>query len=173
MQKTKAYLVKICIISVLTAAGFVLDRFLSINTPAIKINLAFIPAAFGAMLLGPLAGALIWGLSDLVGAILLPFGPYHPGFTVCAAIGGAMYGLFLYNKNKIRFFPNIVLPVLINCLIIGLLINTFWVSMLYGSKTYSGWLLYRLVEYAVLVPVQLVTLPVLKALSDRVKRIII
>ena len=46
-------------------------------------------------------------------------------------------------------------------LIIGLCINTCWVAMLYGSKTYWGWFLYRLPEYAVMVPVQLLMAPVL------------
>lgn len=169
MKKINSYLSKVPIIAVLSALGFVLDRFLSINTPATKINLAFIPAAFGAVLLGPVAGALIWGLTDLIGAILLPFGPYHPGFTICAALMGAIYGFFLYEKPKVRFFPNIIVPVIINCLVIGLTINTLWVSMLYGSKTYLGWFLYRLIEYAILVPVQLAVLPVIMVAAEKLK----
>ena len=171
MKKANSYLFKIAVVAVLSALGFVLDRFLSISLPAVKINLAFVPAAFAAVLLGPVYGALVYGLTDLVGALLLPFGPYHPGFTVCAALMGAVYGLFLYRKaGKVRFFPNMVLPVLINCLIIGLLINTAWVSMLYGSKTYFGWFSVRLIEYAVLVPVQLAVLPLLVKLSARLKK---
>ena len=170
MRKSNSFLIKLSIVAVLSALGFVLDRFLSINTQAVKINFAFIPAAFAAMLLGPLCGALVWGLTDLIGALLLPFGPYHPGFTVCAALMGAVYGWFLYKKENPRFFKNILPPVLINCLIIGLIINTLWVSMLYGSKTYYGWLAVRLLEYAVLVPVQLAVLPALLQLAARVKR---
>lgn len=162
---------KIALVAVLTALGFLLDRFLTVSTPAVKINLAFVPAAFAAVLLGPVCGALVYGLTDLIGAILLPFGPYHPGFTVCAALMGALYGLFFYRKNgNVRFFSNILPPVLINCLVIGLLINTAWVSMLYGSKTYFGWFSVRLVEYAILVPVQLAVLPLLVKLSERLRR---
>ena len=79
----------------LTAMGFVLDRILTISTPAVKINLAFLPAVFAAVLLGPVYGACVYGLTDLIGAILMPFGPYHPGFTVCAAVMGALYSVFL------------------------------------------------------------------------------
>ena len=153
----------------LTAMGFVLDRILTVSTPAVKINLAFLPAVFAAVLLGPVYGACVYGLTDLIGAILMPFGPYHPGFTVCAAVMGALYGVFLYKKEKITFI-NIVVPVVINCLIIGLFVNTAWVSMLYGSKTYWGWFLYRLLEYAVLVPVQLALIPAALKLCGRITR---
>lgn len=171
MRKSNSYLIKICIVAILTALGFLLDRVLTVSTPAVKINLAFLPAAFGAMLLGPVAGACVYGLTDLIGALLLPFGPYHPGFTVCAALMGAVYGLFLCRRNgHVRFFKNILPPVLINCVIIGLLINTAWVSMLYGSKTYFGWFFVRLLEYLILIPVQLATLPLLAKLSNRLKK---
>ncbi|MBR4910420.1 MAG: folate family ECF transporter S component [Clostridia bacterium] len=189
MGKRKDYLIKISLVAVLAALGFVLDRFLSVNTQAIKINLAFVPAAFAAILIGPAAGAAVWAIADLAGAILLPFGPYHPGFTVCAALMGAIYGLFLNSdpvnidikvktrrftlsvKNrKIRRFPNVIIPVLINCVIIGLFINTAWVSMLYGKYTYWGWFTVRLLEYAILVPVQIAVIPVLSDLSERIKK---
>ena len=171
MKKANSYVIKIALVAVLAALGFLLDRFLTVSTPAVKINLAFVPAAFAAVLLGPLYGALVYGLTDLVGAILLPFGPFHPGFTVCAALMGAVYGLFMHRKNgNARFFPNILPPVLINCLVIGLLINTAWVSMLYGSKTYLGWFSVRLIEYAILVPVQLAVLPLLVKLAGRLKK---
>lgn len=166
MQKNK-YLIKICIAAMLTAMGFVLDRILTVSTPAVKINLAFLPAVFAAVLLGPIYGACVYGLTDLIGALVMPFGVYHPGFTVCAAVMGALYGIFLYKKGKITFI-NIVIPVVINCLVIGLFINTAWVSMLYGSKTYWGWFAYRLLEYAVLVPVQLALIPAALKLCGRI-----
>ena len=178
MRKSNSYLVKICITAMLTAAGFVLDRLLAISTPAVKINLAFLPAVFAAVLLGPIYGACVYGLTDLIGALVMPFGPYHPGFTVCAAVMGALEArgladdrwrrLFIYKKEKINFL-SIVIPVAINCLVIGLFINTAWVSMLYGSKTYWGWFLYRLLEYAVLVPVQLALVPAVVKLCGRIK----
>ena len=171
MRKTKSYLVEICIIAVLAALGFVLDRFFSFNTMGTKINLAFIPAAFAAALLGPVAGALVWGLADLTGSLLLPFGPYHPGFTVCAALMGAVFGWLLKREDvTATLLIKTGIAVVINCLVIGLFINTAWVSMLYGSKTYWGWFVYRLPEYAILVPIELIVLPALVKLSGRIKK---
>ncbi|MBO4847741.1 MAG: folate family ECF transporter S component [Clostridia bacterium] len=171
------------IMAMLIAMTVVLDRTpgLSIKTPGWKIGFSFIPPMIAAMLLGPIESAIVYGLSDLIGALLFPFGPYHPGFTAVAALMGFIMGLFLNKRplafarserewSGIRFFPNMLLPVAINCLLLGLVVNTVWVAQLYGSKTYAGWFTYRLAEYAILVPVQLVLIPALLKLCDLIKR---
>jgi len=120
------------------------------------------------MLYGPIAGGVVYGIADFIGAILIPIGPYHPGFTLCAFCMGVMYGLFLRGE---RVFPRVLVPVLVNCLLLGLVVNTLWVSQLYGQKTYWGWFLYRLSEYAVLVPVQLILAPVVLRIKKLLMRI--
>lgn len=156
--------------AMMTALSVVLNRFCSIHTAGWTIGFAFVPVALIAVVYGPLAGAVVGGLADLIGALLFPFGPYHPGFTVVGALMGALYGWFLYNRKPVRFLPHILPPSLINNLILGLCVNTVWVSQLYGSRTYWGWFLYRLPEYAVLVPLNLILLPVLVKLGEQVKK---
>jgi len=153
----------LCICAMLIALEIVLNRFCSINTAGLKIGFSFVPPMLAAMLYGPGTSALVYALSDFLGAILFPIGQYHPGFTVCAACMGVMLGLMLHREHI--FFLQICVPVLVNCLVLGLLVNTVWISQLYGSKTYWGWFLYRLPEYAVLIPVQLLVAPILKKLS--------
>ena len=69
-----------------------------------------------------------------------------------------------------RVFPNVVVTVLFNCLVLGLTVNTTWVSQLYGSRTWWGWFLYRLGEYAILVPVEIAIIPILIKLGGTLKR---
>lgn len=78
------------VLAMLLAMTIMLDRFpgLSVKTPGWKIGFSFIPPMIAAMLYGPIEAALVYGLSDLIGATLFPFGPYHPGFTVVAALMG-------------------------------------------------------------------------------------
>lgn len=172
----------LAILAMLVAMEIVLNRFLSINTAGWKIGFAFIPPIVAAILFGPIESAIVYALSDFIGAMLFPIGPYHPGFTIVAAVMGIIAGLFLNKRplsflkinaqwKKIRFFPNVVVPVIINCVLLGLLVNTIWVAQLYGSKTYYGWFLYRLPEYAVMVPVQLAIIPVLLKLCELLVRI--
>ncbi len=175
----------------LVALEIVLNRFCSINTLGTKIGISFIAGVIAAALFGPWVAAAVNGCGDFLGAVLFPIGPYHPGFTVCAALMGLLNGFFLNNDpinvqsthpsfqfemrlhwEKIRFFPNILLPTLINTLVLGLFVNTAWVSMLYGSKTYWGWFAARLLEYAVLIPVKLVLTPVLLRLIQPLRKIV-
>ncbi|MCQ2456186.1 MAG: folate family ECF transporter S component [Clostridia bacterium] len=180
-MKKNLHLRRLCCLALLTAVEIVLNRFCSINTSALKIGFSFVPIVVAASVFGPLGGAVSYGLADLIGAILFPIGTYHPGFTVCAALMGFTYGIFLCTPNKwsgkfalkwkkIRFFPNVIVPAVVNNLVFGLVINTCWVAMLYGSKTYFGWFVYRLPEYAVLIPLNVVLIPLLLKLSDELKR---
>ena len=181
-------LIYVTVAALLIAAEVVLNRFASINTMGLKIGFAFVPPTLAAIMFGPGMSAAVWGLSDLLGAILFPIGPYHPGFTVCAALMGVISG-FLLNpdyaakllkrkkggplppiRSRVRIFPNVVVTVLFNCLVLGLTVNTVWISQLYGSRTWWGWFLYRLGEYAVLVPVELILIPVLLKLGVTFKK---
>ena len=178
----------ITVAALLIAAEVVLNRFASINTMGLKIGFAFVPPTLAAIMFGPGMSAAVWGLSDLLGAVLFPIGPYHPGFTVCAALMGVISG-FLLNpdyaakllkrkkggpvppiKSRVRIFPNVVVTVLFNCLVLGLTVNTVWISQLYGSRTWWGWFLYRLGEYAVLVPVEMILIPVLLKFGVTLKK---
>ncbi len=171
-MKNKARLKFICFSAMLVAIEIVLNRFLSINTLGLKIGFSFIPIVTAAILFGPIKTGVIYGIADLVGAILFPIGPYFPGFTVCAFLMGAVYGVFLYNKEKIGFFRNILPPILINYLALGLFVNTLWVSILYDSKTYWVWFIYRLPEYAVLIPISAILIPAILKLTKELKKIV-
>lgn len=160
----------ICFAAILIAIEIVLNRFLSINTAGLKIGFSFVPIIIAAVLFGPVRAGIIYCIADIVGAILFPIGPYFPGFSICAFLMGMTYGAFLYKKEKVGFFRNILPPVIINNVILGLLVNTFWISILYGSKTYWGWFIYRLPEYAVLVPVSAILIPAILKLTEVLRK---
>lgn len=144
-------------IGILVAIEIVLNRFLSISAWNIKVGFQFVPVVAGALLYGPVGGALVGGLGDLIGALLFPIGAYFPGFTITAAAMGAVHGLFLQkNQSSLR----IVLAVLINQLFWGLIVNSFWISVLYGSP-YKALLSTRILQCAVLAPVQIVVIHIL------------
>ncbi len=168
MKKSLKHLLCLTVTASMAALSMVLDRFCSIQTEGWKIGFAFIPIVITATLCGPVYAAAAGAIADFVGAILIPKGIYHPGFTIIGALMGMVYGLFLCGK-KLHWWQ-IVLPTLINNLIFGLLINTIWVSMLYGSRTYWGWFLYRLPEYAILIPLNLFFIPVLFRLGITLRR---
>ena len=156
----------------LVALEVVLNRFLSINTFGLKIGFSFVPIVFAAIFFGPLTAGVIYAASDFIGAVLFPIGPYFPGFTVSAALMGITYGIFLHGKEEPKLFKNILPPVIINSIVLGLFVNTAWVSILYSSKTYWGWFIYRLPEYALLIPVSVLLIPEIARLGRSLKKAI-
>ena len=114
----------------LVAVHVLLSRILSVNAWNMKIGLAFLPVYAAAYLYGPWAAALVGGLGDLVGALAFPIGPYFPGFTLSCALTGVIFGLLLKGGKP---FKRIVLAAAADQVIVGLLMNTFWISLLYGS----------------------------------------
>ena len=99
---------RICVIAVLIAMQIVLGRLASINVGSyLKIGFGFIPIAVCGILTGPVWTLLMASICDILGALLFPSGAFYWGFTLVAAIGGLIYGLFLHNHK----------PNLIRCLI--------------------------------------------------------
>lgn len=123
----------IAVLGLLTALEIIISRFLSISTESLKLGFSFVVVAFAAREYGVLGGAVVGGAGDLLGAILFPIGPYFPGFTLTAALCGTVYGI-LFKTYTVK---KIVAAQLINNFILGGLLNTLWISVLYGAPFMS------------------------------------
>jgi ECF transporter S component (folate family) len=141
-------------LGVLTALEIILSRFLSFSVWNMKIGFSFVPIVLAAILFGPVSAAIVGGLGDFLGAVLFPIGPYFPGFTLTAVLTGLVFGLFLHKEqNTLR----VISAVVIQQLLLSLLMNTYWLSVLYTSP-FLPLLSTRLVQCAILGPVQIVTI---------------
>ena len=152
--------------ALLTALEIVLSRFLSISAWNMKIGFAFVPVVIAALLLGPVWAGVTAALADFLGAVLFPVGPYFPGFTLTAFLMGAVYGLFLYRRQSIG---RILAAVAVHQLALSLLLNTLWISLLYGSP-YGPLLITRLPQCVLLAVVQIVVIQALVRLLPRLVR---
>ena len=139
------------VLALLTAMEIILNRFLSINAWNIKIGFSFVPIVIAAIMFGPIQAAIVGGLGDLLGALLFPIGAYFPGFTLTAVCMGIIWGIFLHKDQGI---PRIALSVIINQFILGLVVNTYWISVLYGSP-YGPLFATRIFQAAILTVVQI------------------
>ena len=150
---------------ILLAAEIVLTRFVSFSTWNTRIGFGFVPVVLTAILFGPVPAAIVAALGDFLGAVLFPIGPYFPGFTLTAALTGLTFGCFLYRKNSV---VNTALAVLIVQFVLGLLLNTFWIHVLYRSP-FLPLLATRAMQSVLLSVVQFATIRVLVPLADRLK----
>jgi len=101
-------------------------------TDSLKISLAHLALTPTAILFGPVAAGLQGALSDVLGFIIKPTGPYFPGFTLTAALLGVIYGMALY-KTK-RTFWHIAAARVVVCLLLNITLNTVFLTMLYGPS---------------------------------------
>lgn len=116
---------------VLLAIQMVLSSYGVIQlSDSLKISLAHLALAPTAICFGPVVAAIQGGLSDVLGFIIKPTGPYFPGFTISAILLGIIYGMMFY-KTECRTWQ-IVAARLIVCMFVNIALNTLFLTMLYG-----------------------------------------
>lgn len=161
---------RLCVIAVLIAMQIVLGRIAAINVGSyLKISFGFIPIAVCGILCGPFWTLLMASVCDILGALLFPTGAFYWGFTLVAAIGGLIYGLFLFNhkENIIRC----LLCTLTVAMICNILLNTVFliqIGAMVGPENEGFWpvMWTRVIKNAVQFPVNgLILFGIWKALK--------
>ena len=125
----------------------------------LRINIAFFINAYGAMVFGPVVAMAAAAVSDTLGCLLFPSGPYFFPFILTEISGSLIFALFLYRTKVttlrvtlsrfcIDFFVNIVLNTPIMWL---------YYRMVLG-KNYAVFDLMRVVKNLVMFPIESVLL---------------
>ena len=154
-RKNSLSLKKLISMSLLVALATIAKRFLGYNDKIISVSFGFVPIALAGMLFGPLGGVATAAVSDLIGSLLFPTGPFHPGFTLAAALTGLFYGLFLNKQplNRMR----IVLCQLLITVLIHMFINTLLLVPIVG-RGFLAILPLRILKNALFFPVEIFVL---------------
>lgn len=160
-EKTK----KLTTLAILVAMHIILSRFLSYSVWNMKIGFDFLPVSVAAVLYGPIGAAVVGGLGDFIGAILFPIGPYFPGYTLSAALSGAVLGLCLHREQKLT---RVLGAVAVNQWIISLLLTSFWISFT-NLVPYWAMVTSRVPQCAIMTAVQIPVLMLLPRLLRTVK----
>lgn len=153
-------ILKLCCLGVLIAMQVVLARYLAIPVgDMMRFSTSFIPVVIGARLFGALGGMVVYGLGDLVGAIVFPTGgAFFPGYTITAAVVGLIFGLILKEKKDetaLQKNTKSVSAVLLTQLIGSFLMNSFWRSFQTGTP-YGAVLITRLPQCLVSSVIQII-----------------
>ena len=172
-MKGKITVQKIVVLGVLLALYLVLNevsKMLSLPLGSnLRIGLTFLPVVCAAILFGPIEAAIVGGLGDMLGAFLFPTGPFFPGFTLTAVLTGLIHGFFLRKKVTI---PRLLLSFGIVQFVCGMLLNTLWLSILYG-KAFLIYLPGRATQAAVSFVVECVLTYILNlVLFQRLKKMV-
>lgn len=115
------------------AIQVVLGSFGTIEvTDSLKISLSHLALAPTAIFFGPVVAAMQGALSDILGFLIKPTGPYFPGFTISTLLLGLIYGVSLYRTQ--HTLPRIIVTRVAVMVIINLFLNTLFLTMLYGPS---------------------------------------
>lgn len=128
----------------LVAISIVMTRYVFIMLPlagvgVLRISFGYLPLMLSGIMFGPLVGGLTGLAADLIGVLIAPQGPYHPGFTLSSVLWGVIPGLvylrFKGSKNydKVYSYKNIFIAVILVYVIVSLGLDTYWLSRLYGK----------------------------------------
>jgi len=151
----------------LIALSVILVFFLNVSiSNVLRISFSFLPLAVGGMLYGPAVGGIMGAVSDILGYMIKPTGPFFPGFTFNSLLTGALYGIFLY-KSPVKLVRVICVSALIT-VIVNLLLNPLWLSIMYGNA-YIVLLTGRIVKNLVMYPINTALLFFVLKFVERVK----
>lgn len=126
-----------------------------------RITLTFAVSAMAGIVLGPVPAMIICGCGDILGYLLNPGGgAYFFGFTISAMLGGFIYGLCLYKREIKYFLPWTILAVFIITLFVNIMLNTYWLSVMY-NKAYQMFAAARIIKNFIVFPIHVAVISLL------------
>lgn len=141
----------IVLCGLMAALAVILSMVASIDVgPYIRIGFSGLPNRIVECLFGPVAGCLFGGMLDILKYMLKPSGPFFFGFTFNVMLAGLIYGAILYQKPVT--VKRIVAAEFLTKLTVNCLLNTLWISMLYG-KGFFVLLPLRVLKNSIMLPI--------------------
>lgn len=140
MKSNRFSLKTVILIGMFVALQVILARFVSIPvSDGLRLSFETIPIFLAGFWLGPVAGMIVGALSDILGALLFPFGPYFPLLTLGPVILGCLAGLGGAALSKLeltewkscwKLFVLVILAETANSILYGTWALTLYYSMI-------------------------------------------
>ncbi|MEE0912980.1 MAG: folate family ECF transporter S component [Ruminococcus sp.] len=162
-------------IAMLLALRVVLGFFANATLPffgnSVKVSGAFLPIAVAGQMFGPIPGALVGALGDIISFIMQPAtGGYFPGFTISGLLTGFIYGMAFY-KQKVTIKRTIT-AWLINMVAVETFLAAFWLYLLYGAgqgTPYTVYLTTRFISVGVKCVPEILLIFAVGTLTSKIK----
>ena len=136
--------------ALLSAIAIILGFFKIPVTQLIEIRFAMLPIAVSGCLFGPVVGGAVGMVADIGGYLVKPTGPFFPGFTITSMMSGVIFGCMLYRQKTGPL--RILMSQIVYTIICGVLLNSLWLSMLYGNG-FIPVLTARFVKEIIMIPI--------------------
>ena len=137
--------------ALLAAISIVCGKYLAFNLGEfIRFSFENLPIIFAGMAFGPIVGALVGAVADLVGCLLVGYA-INPIVTVGAVAIGLISGLYFFlpeSKGKLYYFFKIALTVAVAHFVGSVIIKSFGLSVFYDMPLIIL-ILWRLLNYLI------------------------
>lgn len=141
----------LAVAAMLVAIGIVLGFFKLPINQLIEIRFGSLPICMAGMMFGPVVGGVVGALVDIGGYLVKPTGPFFPGFTLSSLVGGVIFGLMLYNKKMT--FLRVLASQIVYTIIVGIIMNSYWLNLLYLKNGYLAAIIARLPKELIMIPI--------------------
>ena len=119
----------------------------------LRISVTFLVTTVEAAIFGPAAGIISGAVTDILGYMLFPTGPFFIGYTITAMSSLLIYSLFFY-RRQISVAKIIGAKTLVNYLV-NVLMGSLWSSIMFG-KAYMFYMAKSLVKNSILLPAEII-----------------
>ena len=135
--------------SMMAALSVVLSRFI-IPMPniATRYSVEAVPILLTGLLFGPIPGALVAFVEDLVGCLFSGYG-YNPIIAVSPMLLGVSAGALRWLFWEKKTFWRVLMCALPGFILGSILWQSYWLAALYGRNTFSYYLFSRSLQFAV------------------------
>lgn len=130
----------------------------------LKVTFSFLPIMLAGFVFGPGAGALVGGLTDILGYIIKfhAYGPYFPGFTITVALSGALPVIiykFLGGRYEKTNLLRLTIAISVTSLFVTIF-DTYFLQILYGQ---AFWVILptRVLKEIIFIPIKIISLNIL------------
>lgn len=144
-QTAKKITVRIAYTALFTAIGVLFNVYTINPTKSLAISFISIPAFLAGIMLGPISGFAVGILSDLIGWIIAPHGPFMIMISISAGLFGFIPGIIFL---VFRMHPHLKIAIsyVLTFVICTCFMNTLdlWITYNKGKTTFWLYLLPRL-----------------------------
>ena len=153
--KRIAYLAIFVALAVVTNIFTITFSFMGSN--AISFN--YVPCFFAGIFLGPISGFIVGVMSDVLGCIIAPKGPWLPLITLASGLLGLIPGL-VFKIKKVNPYILMAISIVIVFVVCTAGLNTLAIFLAYfkGKKTFFAYLGARVGMQAIVVAINTVLL---------------
>ena len=143
-KKTLPFSTRNLVMAALVAIQIILARFFSIQTDTLRVSFESIPVILAGMWLGPLCGAIVAVVADILGTIIQGYGAWFPPLVLGPLSVGILSGVstkYIFRsslaetRDTWKVAATVAVVGILNSFLFGLIGSTLYSIIMVGNTT--------------------------------------